>query len=49
MRKNKNAARKWHKPLTFKQICKIAGISPRQRIMLIRAFKKAGENDSNDN
>ena len=45
-RKNENARRLYAKSLSFTQMCRAAGISPLQRIKLIRTMqkmKKGGE------
>jgi hypothetical protein len=42
-RKNKKARKRDYARLTFKDACKIAGITPKQRLILIRNMKKRGE------
>lgn len=35
-RKNKNAFNRFDKRLTFKEYCKVLGISPKQRVKIIK-------------
>ena len=39
-RRKSNARKTYDNLLTFKRICRIAGITPIQRIQLIREYKK---------
>jgi len=40
-RKNKNAKKRYYINLTLRQLCKKAGISPKQRIIMARNIKNA--------
>jgi len=41
MPRNKNKGRRQRKsPLSFRRLCRIAGITPKERILMIRYMKK---------
>lgn len=43
-RKNKNARSLKYKQYTFKEYCRLIGVTPKQRVLLIRRFRKESLN-----
>ncbi len=41
-RRSKKARRKKYSRMSFKQMCRLAGISPKQRIFIVRYMKNKG-------